>query len=167
MRNNDNSIISKTQEDISNWIAEIEALPTQIREAVDGLSDEQLDTPYRPNGWTLRQVVHHLPDSHMNSYIRTKRILAEDRPEQRPFSQENWVDMVDETNTSVETSLMILQGIHIRWVLLFENLMEDDWGKTGLFRSDGTEMTIDYLLNSYANHSTNHLAQIEKTINAL
>lgn len=141
-------------------------LPDQLDAIVYHLTAEQLGIPYITGQWSVAQIIHHLADAHMNSYLRTKRILAETNPEQRPFSQENWVDMADEHETPVQISLMILRGIHTRWVTLFESLADADWQKTGRFRSDGSEMTIDYLLNSYANHSQTHLAQIEQVLAA-
>jgi hypothetical protein len=147
-------------------IAILRDLPAQLETMVSSLTERQLTAMPLPDQWSVAQIIHHLADAHMNSYIRTKRILAEDSPEQRPFSQETWVDMADEIDAPVTTSLMILQGVHLRWVALFESLAEADWQKTGRFRSDGSNMTIDYLLNSYANHSQNHLAQIKQTLAA-
>ncbi len=142
----------------------LRGLPGQLEIIANDLTEKQLSTPYIQGQWSVVQIIHHLADAHMNSYIRTKRILAEDLPEQRPFSQEHWVDMADEVDTPVETSLMILKGVHLRWVALFESLPDSDWQKTGRFRSDGSGMTVDYLLNSYANHSQTHLAQIEQVL---
>ncbi|MEM7028163.1 MAG: DinB family protein [Chloroflexota bacterium] len=141
-------------------------LPTQLEAVVEASTPHQLSTAYLSGEWSVNQIIHHLADAHMNSYIRTKRILAEDSPEQRPFNQESWVDMADEADMSVDVSLMILKGVHIRWVKLFESLTEADWQKTGRFRSDGSDMTIDYLLHSYASHSQVHLTQIEQVLAA-
>ena len=141
-------------------------LPARLEARVNQLTAAQLTTAYIQDQWSVAQIIHHLADAHMNSYIRTKRILAEDAPEQRPFSQENWVEMADAVDGPVTPSLLILSGVHARWVALFESLSDPDWSKTGRFRSDGSEMTVDYLLNSYANHSQMHLAQIEQVLAA-
>lgn len=153
-----------TPQERHDRIAILRQVPDQLQAVVNGLTSEQLRAKVRDDEWSVSQIIHHLADAHMNSYIRTKRILAEDGPEQRPFSQENWVDMADETETSVEMSLLIIRGVHARWVALFESLADDEWAKSGRFRSDGSAMTIDYLLNSYADHSQAHLAQIAATI---
>ena len=153
-----------TARDRRKAIQVLKELPAQLDRLTQKLSPAQLTTKPNPGSWSVAQIIHHLADAHMNSYIRTKRILAEDKPDQRPFSQENWVDMADEANLSVDVSCLILRGVHLRWVTLFESLTDADWAKIGYFRSDGSEMTIDYLLNSYANHSQAHLTQIEQTL---
>src|SRR5713226_5186873 len=100
------------------FIEEIEAAPAQLRAAVKGLTPEQLDTPYRPGGWTVRQVVHHLPDSHLNSYVRFKLALTEEEPVIKPFHEDRWAELADSRAVPVEVSLALLDSLHRRWVAL-------------------------------------------------
>lgn len=107
-----------TEEGLTLWISQIEALPAQLRTAVQGLSAEQLDTRYRPAGWTLRQVVHHLPDSHLNSYIRFKWTLTEDEPVIKPYDEQAWAELADYHVVPIEASLTFLEALHAKWVSL-------------------------------------------------
>jgi len=100
------------------WIAELEALPDNLRGAVDGLSDDQLNTPYRPGSWTVRQVVHHLPDSHLNSYTRFRLALTEQNPLIKPYAEAAWAELPDAKAAPIEPSLSLLDGLHRRWVIL-------------------------------------------------
>ena len=103
-------------EDLNRWIFEIESLPLKLRASVSGLSEEQLDTCYRDGGWTVRQVVHHIPDSHMNSYLRFKLALTEESPTIRPYLENLWAELPEARSGSIEMSLDLLAGLHIRWV---------------------------------------------------
>lgn len=114
------------------WIAEIAALPENFRAALDGLNDDQLDTPYREGGWTLRQVAHHVPDSHLNAFIRFKWALTEDMPTIKAYDESLWADLPDVENTPVETSLHLLEALHQRWVVLLKNLKEENWQRAYL-----------------------------------
>src|SRR5919106_6251042 len=107
-------------------IAEIAALPARMREAVSGLTDAQLDTPYRPGGWTVRQVVHHVPDSHAHAYIRLKLALTEDAPTIKPYDEKTWARLAD-SRLPVDVSLSLLESVHARWVALFRDLKTPDW----------------------------------------
>jgi hypothetical protein len=160
-----NPILNPKQRQI--YLEQLRALPDQLAAKVQALSAGQLIARPRPDQWSVAQIIHHLADAHMNAFSRTKRILAEDRPTRKPYSQESWAEMVDEVNADVEASLLILRGLHRRWVLLFESLSEDDWNREGLFRSDGTGMTLDYILAGYANHSAAHLTQLEEALAAV
>jgi uncharacterized protein Usg len=121
-----------TAETRNTWIQEIAATPGEFKTALDGLNDDQLDTPYREGGWTLRQVAHHLPDSHLNAFIRFKWALTEDFPTIKAYEEAEWAKLPDVENTPVETSLHLLTALHQRWVVLLENLKEEDWNRAYL-----------------------------------
>jgi len=108
---------SLTDEHRKECIDQIEEAPSRLRAAVEGLSPEQLETPYRPGGWTVRQVVHHVPDSHLNSYVRFRLALTEDRPTIRPYHEDRWAELEDARNAPLEVSLALLDSLHRRWVL--------------------------------------------------
>jgi hypothetical protein len=118
-----------TRDIIEGWIMEIEKAPALLREAVKGLSEDQLDTPYRPGGWTVRQVVHHLADSHINSYIRFKLALTENNPTIRPYDEAKWAELGD-SRQPVGISLMLLEALHVRWVILLRSLLPEDYERT-------------------------------------
>src|SRR5512146_3292072 len=109
------------------WIETIAALPVQLRNAVHALQPGQLDTPYRPEGWTVRQVVHHVPDSHLNAYIRFKLALTEAEPTIKPYQQQLWAELADCRQTPVETSLTLLDCLHQRWVILLQSIADSNW----------------------------------------
>src|SRR5579875_375048 len=109
------------------WIAEIQALPGKLRDTIEPLRDAQLDTPYRPGGWTVRQVVHHLPDSHMNSYVRFRLALTEDGPTARPYDEAVWADLADAKRAPIPPSLQLLEALHARWDFLLRSLDERDF----------------------------------------
>lgn len=142
------------------WIDELERLPANLRTAVAGLSDEQLDTRYRPDGWTIRQVVHHLADGHLNSYTRFRLALTEDTPTIKPFDETAWAELPDAKSGPIEPSLKLLEGLHQRWVLLFRSLSDEDF-KRAYRHPDRRELTIlDATLGYFAWHSRHHVAQI-------
>ncbi|MDQ0200136.1 YfiT family bacillithiol transferase [Neobacillus ginsengisoli] len=143
---------------IENWINVIEMTPSLLRDAVRGLNDEQLDTPYRPGGWTVRQVVHHLPDSHLNSYVRFKLALTEDTPTIKPYMEDKWAELPD-SKLPVEISLKLLEGLHNRWVNLLRSLGPDDLEKTFLHPDSG-EISLGLNIGLYAWHCQHHLAHI-------
>jgi len=138
----------------------IAALPRRMRAAVAGLSDAQLDTPYRDGGWTVRQVVHHVPDSHVNAYIRLKLALTEDVPTVKPYDEDAWSKLAD-ARMPIEPSLKLLDGVHERWVTLLRALRPEDWQRQ-FHHPEYTQgpRTIDWLAQSYAWHSRHHLAHI-------
>lgn len=139
-------------------IEQIALLPGQLCDAVVGLSDEQLDTPYRPGGWTVRQVVHHVPDSHLNSYVRWKLALTEDVPTICTYEQERWAELPD-SQAPVEISLDLVAALHARWVTLLKQLGEDAW-KRRLAHPELGEMVLDDMLALYAWHGRHHVAHI-------
>src|SRR3954463_7180526 len=109
------------------WIGELEALPENLREAVAGLSDSQIDTPYRPGGWTVRQVVHHLPDSHMNSYVRFRLALTEDMPTIKAYNEGSWAELPDARQAPIEPSLDLIEALHHRFTILLRSLHSADF----------------------------------------
>ncbi len=145
--------------DRENFIREIEALPERLRAAVSGLSDDRLDTPYREEGWTVRQVVHHVADSHMNSFIRFKLALTEPSPVIKPYDEAKWAELPDVAGLPVELSLGLLDGLHKRWVVLLRSMSEDQYQRTFLHPELG-EMRLDVNLALYAWHSRHHTAHI-------
>ena len=146
-------------EDRRRYIDEIEQTPKNMRVAVTGLSDQQLDTPYRPQGWTVRQVVHHLPDSHLNSYLRFRLALTEDEPTIKPYDEARWAELVDARTAPVELSLTLLDSLHKRWVLLLRSLSAADCSRKFLHPEIG-EVTLEKNLALYAWHGRHHVAHI-------
>jgi len=119
-----------TDNQVRQAIDEIAQAPAKLRAAVEGLSPEQLDTPYRPGGWTVRQVVHHVPDSHLNSYCRFKLALTEDEPTIKAYHEDRWAELEDSRTTPIEVSLSMLESLHKRWVLLMKSLAPADFART-------------------------------------
>jgi hypothetical protein len=140
-------------------IDDIEQTPTALRTAVSGLSPQQIETPYREGGWTVRQVVHHLPDSHMNAFIRFKLALTEDEPTIKPYEQQLWADLPDIKATPLETSLALLEALHIRFVCLLRGLNPQDWKRTFRHPELGI-MPLEKNLALYSWHGRHHVAHI-------
>ncbi|HEV7767626.1 MAG TPA: putative metal-dependent hydrolase [Thermoanaerobaculia bacterium] len=138
----------------------IAAAPSRMREAVAGLSEEQLDTPYRDGGWTVRQVVHHVPDSHLNAYTRLKLALTEDDPLIRPYDEALWAGLADSRDTPIEVSLTLLESLHARWVTLLRSLADDDFRRTLRHPEHSGILTLDWLVAMYEWHSRHHVAHI-------
>lgn len=151
-----------TPGDRARAIESIETVPATLLHAVEGLSTEQLNTPYRRDGWTVRQVVHHLPDSHLNSYIRLKLALTEDVPLIRTYDEAEWA-MLPDAAGPVNLSLVLLESLHVRWVYLWRHLDKGHWSRL-LRHPELGEMTIDDLLAFYAWHGQHHLAQITELV---
>lgn len=141
-------------------IADIAALPTRLRAAVSGLTDAQLDTPYRPDGWTVRQVVHHLADSHLNAYTRVRLAITEDNPTIKPYAEQKWAELPDAKSAPAELSIAILDGVHQRWVLLLRTLADADFARTVVHPEHGRQMSLDFLTAMYAWHCRHHVAHI-------
>jgi uncharacterized damage-inducible protein DinB len=149
---------SVTTEDRRAWIAEISQTPAKLRAAVQGLSEEQLDTPYRPGGWTVRQVVHHVPDSHMNSYIRFKLALTEERPVIKPYDEAEWAKLPDAISPP-GPSLELLDALHSRWVTLLEALSAADFARVFMHPELGPRR-LDETLALYDWHGRHHVGHI-------
>jgi uncharacterized damage-inducible protein DinB len=139
-------------------IAQIAAAPANLRRAVQGLDDQQLDTPYRDGGWTVRQVVHHVPDSHMHAYLRCKFLLTEEQPTIKVYDQGSWAG-TPETRAPAEVSLALLEALHRRWVLLLESVRPADFART-LNHPENGIMTLDGVVAMYAWHGRHHTAHV-------
>ena len=145
-------------------IREIAAAPQKIRAAVQGLSDSQLDTPYREGGWTLRQVVHHVADSHMNAYVRWRLALTETEPTIKPYEEAAWAKLEDAAHAPVEVSLKLLESLHERWVRLLQSVKDQEFARTFRHPEHGIR-TLDWMLFLYAwhgNHHTAHITELRK-----
>lgn len=150
---------SITAADIPRHIASLAALPENLRSAVYGLSDAQLDTPYREGGWTVRQLVHHIADSHMNAYIRTRLALTEDWPMIKPYDEKLWAELADCRALPASVSLDLLDPLHRRWVALLESLSEKDWQR-GYQHPERGRTSLLQMLALYEWHSRHHVAHI-------
>ena|SRR5436190_13608927 len=142
-------------------IEQLAALPAQARSAVAGLSDTQLDTLYRPGGWTVRQVVHHLADSHMNALIRLKLALTEERPTIKPYDEDAWSRIAD-AQLPLDCSFAILDGVHERLVVVCVTMTDDQWARTFVHPERGAVMTLAAHIQNYAWHSAHHVAHITR-----
>ncbi|HWN17341.1 MAG TPA: bacillithiol transferase BstA [Gemmatimonadales bacterium] len=142
------------------WLSEIAAAPANLRAAVAGLSPLQLDTPYRPEGWTVRQVVHHLPDSHLNAYTRIKLALTEEEPTIKPYEEARWAELPDARTGPVEPSLALLDFLHQRWLLLLRNLGPADFARRYRHPEHGRMFELGEVLALYAWHGRHHVAHI-------
>jgi hypothetical protein len=140
-------------------IQQIAQAPAALRRALDGLTDVQLDTPYRPGGWTVRQVVHHVPDSHLNAYCRFKLALTEQNPTIRPYDEAAWARVADTARTPPDVSLTILDALHTRWVILLESMTATDFARP-LNHPEKGALTLDWMLQLYAWHGRHHAAHV-------
>ena len=151
-----------TQERRVEWIKDLEDTPGLLKKAVEELSDEQLDTPYRDGGWTIRQIVHHLTDSNINSYVRFKLAVTEDKPTIKTWEQSDWAVLKDATSMPVDVSLGLLNGLHQRWVVFLNSLTEDEMKKT-FVHPEGGVVSVEENIWNYSWHSRHHTAQITAT----
>ena len=142
-------------------IDRIAALPADMRAAVGGLDDRQLDTPYRPDGWTVRQVVHHVADSHMNGLTRTKLALTENNPVIKPYDENAWATLGD-MRLPIDLSLGLIDGIHARWAAVFRSMNDAQFARTMVHPERGMTMTLDFQVHDYSWHSSHHLAHITR-----
>ena len=142
-------------------IAVIAAMPSRLRNAVQGLDREQLDTPYREGGWTVRQTVHHCADSHMNAFVRVRLALTEDWPTIKPYNEKAWAILRDSTGAPIGWSLDLIESLHARWVMMLDSLTDEEW-KRGVNHPENGPMTIEYATLVYAWHSKHHVAHITR-----
>ncbi|HWO76741.1 MAG TPA: putative metal-dependent hydrolase [Bacillus sp. (in: firmicutes)] len=147
-----------TEKILEQWIQDIEELPCLIREAVQDLNEEQLDTPYRKGGWTIRQVVHHLADSHLNAYIRIKLALTEENPTIKPYNEAQWAKLPD-YRLPIDVSLSLLDSLHRRWTHLLKNLKPQELEKN-FYHPDSGKHSVYLSIGTYSWHGRHHLAQI-------
>jgi DinB family protein len=148
-----------TAEERSNLIADIEKAPSALRSAVSGLAPQQIETPYREGGWTVQQVIHHVPDSHMNAYIRFKLALTEDDPTIKRYEEARWAELEDSLSTPIEVSLSLMDSLHHRWVRVLRSIQPEEWKRTLCHPEMGT-LTLDKMLILYAWHGKHHVAHI-------
>jgi len=148
-----------SQEQKTKFLDEIEQTPARLKAAVQGLSQQQLDTPYREGGWTVRQVVHHVPDSHMNSYMRFKLALTEEEPTIRTYMEDRWAELPEARTAPIELSLGLLENLHQRWMLMLRAIPDADWKRTFRHPELGV-MTLERTLALYAWHGRHHVAHV-------
>jgi uncharacterized damage-inducible protein DinB len=148
-----------TAKERAERIAQIAACPAGMRAAVQGLDDAKLDTPYRDGGWTVRQVVHHVPDSHMNAYIRFKLGLTEDTPTIKPYEENSWAQLPDSRTAPIGMSLDLLESVHARWVLVLRAVRDADFARKINHPESGAQ-TLDRMLALYAWHGRHHIAHV-------
>jgi uncharacterized damage-inducible protein DinB len=146
--------------DHARLIDEIAATPAALRAAVTGLSRDQLETRYRPGGWTVKQVVHHVPDSHMNAYSRFKLALTEDEPTIKPYDEAKWAELPDSQKVAAEVSLRLVEAIHERWVPLLRSMDSADFRRGFRHPDHGRVLTLQQVLGLYAWHGRHHVAHI-------
>lgn len=154
-----------TSDILSGWINDISSFPVKLIGEVKHLTNEQLDTQYRPDGWTIRQVVHHCADSHMNALVRIKLTLTEDQPTIKPYFEDRWAKLTDSKTLTISPSLKMIEGIHNRWSVLLKNLTEEDFGRAFIHPEHGRKIRLDESTGLYAWHCNHHLAHITETKN--
>ena len=148
-----------TPEQKKQYLNDIEQTPARMREAVRGLSDQQLNTPYREGGWTVRQLAHHIPDSHMNAYIRFKLALTEDEPTIRPYMEDRWAELPESKQAPIDVSLTLLDSLHQRWTMVLRNIPDADWKRT-LRHPEMGLLSLEKTLALYAWHGKHHVAHV-------
>jgi uncharacterized damage-inducible protein DinB len=142
-------------------IKEISTLPSRLRKAVEGMSEGQLQTQYRPEGWTVRQLINHISDSHINAFVRLKLALTEDNPTIKPYNEDAWVRLADTREMPIENCLLLLEVLHQKWVFILDSLIEENFQRT-LRHPESGLMTVERLLGMYAWHGNHHLAHITR-----
>ena len=152
--------VNISENEIRKYIYDIEKLPTELRELVSDFSEEQLNTKYREGGWTVKQVVHHIVDSHMNSYIRFKLALTEETPEIRPYAEDKWAELEDGKNCDIKISLALLDALHFRWVMLLKSMTKMDFEKKFIHPEHKKEFSLGEATAMYSWHGRHHLKHI-------
>jgi hypothetical protein len=149
-----------SEELLKEWMNDIRYLPNHLENALLNLDEAQIDTPYRPDGWTVKQLVNHVADSHMNAFIRFKLGLTEDKPVIKPYLQDAWVQLADTNHTAVNLSVTLLHALHARWTTLLQYIAPDEWNRVVVHPEYQKEMSLWYLLGLYAWHGKHHTAHI-------
>jgi hypothetical protein len=149
------------QQERSRWIEDVRVAPALVRAATAGLDDTQLDTPYRPGGWSVRQVAHHLPDSHVQAFIRFKLALTEDQPTIKAYFEDRWATLADSAGP-IEPALSMLEAVHLRWLDLMAAMQEADWSRTFFHPERKSFLRLDATLGLYAWHGKHHAAQVTR-----
>lgn len=150
-----------SNEDIKKGTETIRLLAGKLKKAITGLNEKQLDTRYRDGGWTIRQVVHHIADSHINAYVRFRLALTEETPVINPYNQDKWAELNDANTLPVEVSINLIEALHNRWANLIESLNDKDLNKNYFHPEQHNTVNLDYVVDIYAWHCEHHLAQIE------
>lgn len=153
-----------TSEHIEKWISNIEQFPVKLKKLVENLSYDELDYHYRPDGWSVKQVVHHLADSHMNSFMRFKLIMTEDNPTIKPYDEAAWAKTADANNEEIGESMEIIEGLHNRWIMLLRSLKPDDFERTYFHPEDNESHTMKWMLGLYNWHCRHHLSHIDQAL---
>ena len=156
--------VDVTDQIFEQWVETIETLPELLKKKVTNLTYDELELTYRPDGWNVKQVVHHLADSHMNSFIRFKLALTEERPAIRTYLEDKWAELHDANNEDISDSLGLLEGLHNRWTTLLRNLSPEDRKRSFVHPEYANERTIEWLLGLYDWHCRHHLAHIDQAI---
>ena len=151
---------------VSDWIQSIESFPKKVKELTQHLTIEQKNWRYRPNGWKIKQVVHHCADSHINSITRFKLAVTEDNPTIRPYYEDRWAELIDSHDDNLEDSLMLLTGLHNKWVKLLKNFSATDLKKEFIHPEHGRKFVLDEAIGMYAWHCNHHLAHIKQGLDA-
>ena len=145
---------------LQDWLVDIKFLPLHLENALLNLDETQLNTPYRPEGWSVKQLAHHVADSHINAYIRFKLGLTEDNPTITPYDEGAWAKLIDTQNLPVTISLTLLHALHARWVEILKNIKPEEWNKTVYHPEQKKEITLWHLLGMYAWHGRHHTAHV-------
>jgi hypothetical protein len=153
-----------SQNDLNNWISDIEIFPTNLMKLTQNLSTEKLNWIYRPDGWTIKQVIHHCADSHINSFVRFKLALTEDLPIIKPYEEAKWAELIDGSSDSIKPSLQIVEGVHARWVLLLKTFKEEELKRKLIHPANNKKYFLDEMIGLYAWHCNHHLAHIEQAL---
>ena len=153
-----------TKNERLEFINDIEQTPTEFRSLATNLSDAKLDTAYRPGGWTVRQVVHHVPDSHMNAYIRFKLAVTEDNPTIKPYDEARWAELMDARTQPIAVSLDLLEALHKRWVVVLRSMSDADFSRTFFHPEMKSNVTLDQALAIYGWHGKHHAAHIRQAL---
>lgn len=159
-----NPPLTPTPQEIESWIDEIEDLPSILKMVVKRLTDFQLNTTYRPDGWTLRQVIHHLADSHLNGYMRFKHILTEDIPNIHPYDKNAWANLPVAKDGNIDLSINLLESLHARWVKMLRSLSDEELKREAFHPERNEKLRLDRMIYYYAWHGNHHLAHITMTI---
>ncbi len=153
-----------SREILDKWITAIESFPARIRLLTATLSVEELDWKYRPKGWSIKQVVHHCADSHLNSFIRFKLALTEEMPVIKAYEEQLWAELPDGISNDLTASFQIIEGVHTRWVLLLKSFGEEELKRQFIHPATNKSLSLDEVIGIYAWHSNHHLAHIEQAL---
>lgn len=156
--------VEVTSDILNNWIAEIQQLPNELIHVVQNLSKKELKLIYRPNGWNIKQVIHHLSDSHSNALIRFKLALTEENPTIKPYEENLWAELVDGMDDDISYSLLILKGLHHKWHLLLVSMDDNLWERTYFHPESKKSVALKEMIGLYAWHGNHHLAHIKQAL---